>query len=148
MFLAPPVFDATGNRTSGGVGCAICHAAPEFDIDPNTKKNGIIGILNAAGIDITNTRAPSLRDLVKSNGSSNGLFIHTGNLATLQNVIGHYGSINLAPGNTNLDPRLAPNGVGQKLNFTAPEVNALVAFIQTLSGTNVYVDTKWSTPFK
>jgi hypothetical protein len=28
------------------------------------------------------------------------------------------------------------------------EVNALTAFIQTLSGTNVYVDTKWSTPFK
>ncbi|RTY92107.1 cytochrome-c peroxidase [Flavobacterium sp. RSP46] len=148
LFLAPPVFDATGNRTSGGVGCAVCHAAPEFDIDPNTKNNGIIGILNAPGIDITNTRAPSLRDLVKPNGSSNGLFMHTGNLTTLQNVIGHYGSINLAPGNTNLDPRLAPNGFGQKLNLTAPEVNALVAFIQTLSGTNVYVDTKWSTPFK
>jgi hypothetical protein len=26
-------FDGTGNRTSGGVGCAACHAAPEFD-DP------------------------------------------------------------------------------------------------------------------
>jgi hypothetical protein len=24
-------FDATGNRTAGGVGCAACHAAPEFD---------------------------------------------------------------------------------------------------------------------
>lgn len=148
LFLSPPVFDATGNRTSGGVGCAACHAAPEFDIDPNTKNNGIIGVLNAPGIDVTNTRAPSLRDLVKPNGSSNGSFMHTGNLATIQNVIGHYGSINLAPGNTNLDPRLAPNGFGQKLNLTAPEVNALVAFIQTLSGTNVYVDTKWSTPFK
>jgi cytochrome c peroxidase len=148
LFLSPPVFDATGNRTSGGAGCAACHAAPEFDIDPNTKNNGIIGVLNAPGIDITNTRAPSLRDLVKPNGSSNGSFMHTGNLATIQNVIGHYGNINLAPGNTNLDPRLAPNGFGQKLNLTAPEVNALVAFIQTLSGTNVYVDTKWSTPFK
>jgi cytochrome c peroxidase len=148
LFLSPPVFDATGNRTSGGVGCATCHAAPEFDIDPNTKNNGIIGVLNAPGIDITNTRAPSLRDLVKPNGSSNGSFMHTGNLATIQNVIGHYGSINLAPGNTNLDPRLSPNGFGQKLNLTAPEVNALVAFIQTLSGTHVYVDTKWSTPFK
>ena len=148
LFLAPPVFDATGNRTSGGVGCAACHAAPEFDIDPNTKNNGIIGVLNGTGIDITNTRAPSLRDLVKPNGSSNGSFMHTGNLATIQNVIGHYGSINLAPGNTNLDARLAPNGFGQKLNHTAPEVNALIAFIQTLSGNNVYVDTKWSSPFK
>jgi cytochrome c peroxidase len=148
LFLAPPVFDGTGNRTSGGVGCAACHAAPEFDIDPNTRNNGIIGVLNGTGIDITNTRAPSLRDLVKPDGSSNGSFMHTGNLATIQTVIGHYGSINLAPGNTNLDPRLRPNGFGQSLNLTAPEVNALVAFIKTLSGTNVYVDTKWSTPFE
>jgi cytochrome c peroxidase len=148
LFLSPPAFDAKGSRTSGGLGCAACHAAPEFDIDPNTRNNGIIGVLNGTGIDITNTRAPSLRDLVKPNGSSNGAFMHTGNLATLQTVIGHYGSINLARGNTNLDPRLTPNGFGQNLNITATEVNALVAFIQTLSGTNVYLDTKWSTPFK
>ncbi len=64
LFLTPPVFDATGNRTSGGLGCAGCHAAPEFDINPNIGNNGIIGVLNGTGIDITNTRAPSLRDLV------------------------------------------------------------------------------------
>jgi cytochrome c peroxidase len=148
LFLTAPVFDATGNRTAGGVGCAACHAAPEFDIDPNTRNNGIIGVLNGTGIDITNTRAPSLRDIVKTNGTANGPFMHTGNLATIQNVIGHYGNINKAAGNTNLDPRLTPNGFGQKLNLTAAEVNALTVFIQTLSGTNVYVDTKWSTPFK
>ena len=65
LFLAPPLFDATGSRTAGGLGCAGCHAAPEFDIDPNTRNNGIIRVLNAPGIDITNTRAPSLRNLVK-----------------------------------------------------------------------------------
>lgn len=147
LFLAPPVFDATGNRTSGGVGCAACHAAPEFDIDPNTRNNGIIGILNGTGIDITNTRAPSLRDLLKTDGTTNGPMMHTGNLVTLQNVIGHYGSINLAPGNTNLDPRLRPNGFGQQLHLTATEVNSLIAFLKTLSGTNVYTDSKWSNPF-
>jgi cytochrome c peroxidase len=42
--------------------------------------------------------------------------MHTGNLATIQNVIGHYGTINKAAGNTNLDPRLTPNGFGQKPN--------------------------------
>ena len=73
--------------------------------------------------------------------------MHTGNLLTLQNAIGHYGTINLAPGNTNLDPRLRPNGFGQRLNFTAQEVNSLIAFLKTLSGTNVYVDRKWSSPF-
>lgn len=148
LFLTPPVFDANGVRTSGGFGCAGCHAAPEFDIDPNTRNNGVIGVLNGTGIEITITKAPSLRDLLNSNGSPNGPMMHTGSFATLQNVIGHYGNINLAPGNSNLDPRLRPNGFGQQLNITATEVNALTAFIKTLTGTNVYVDPKWSSPFK
>ena len=148
LFLTPPVFDGSGVRTSGGFGCAACHAAPEFDIDPNTKNNGIIGMLNNTGIDITNTRAPSLRDLVNANGIPNGPMMHTGGLVTLQNVIGHYGSINLAARNTNLDPRLAPNGFGQQLNFQPGEVNALIAFIKTLTRNNVYSDPKWSSPFK
>ncbi len=148
LFLTPPVFDGSGVRNSGGFGCAACHAAPEFDIDPNTKNNGIIGVLNGTGIDITNTKAPSLRDLVNANGIPNGPMMHTGGLVTLQNVIGHYGSINLAPRNTNLDPRLAPNGFGQQLNFQPGEVNALIAFIKTLTGSNVYSDPKWSSPFK
>jgi cytochrome c peroxidase len=147
LFLTPPVFDATGNRTAGGLGCAGCHAPPEFDIDPNTKNNGIIGTISGVGIDITDTRAPSLRDLVKTDGNTNGPMMHTGVITSLQAAIGHYGTINIAPGNTNLDPRLTPNGVGQHLNLTMPEVNAVIAFLKTLSGTNVYVDSKWSSPF-
>jgi len=147
LFLSPPVFNATGSRTGGGLGCAGCHAAPEFDIDPNSRNNGIIGTISGVGIDITNTRAPSLRDLVKTDGTANGSMMHTGVITTLQAAIGHYGTINLAPGNTNLDPRLRPNGFGQQLNLTAPEVNAVIAFLRTLSGTNVYVDSKWSNPF-
>jgi cytochrome c peroxidase len=147
LFLTPPVFDATGNRTGGGLGCVGCHAAPEFDIDPNTKNNGIIGVLNGTGIDITVTRAPSLRDLTKQDGTLNGPLMHTAGIPTLQAVVGHYGTINIAPGNTNLDPRLMPNGFGQQLHLTAAEVNSVIAFLQTLSGSNVYTDTKWSSPF-
>lgn len=147
LFLTPPIFDATGSRTGGGIGCAGCHAAPEFDIDLNAHNNGIIGSLSGTGIDITNTRAPSLRDLVKTDGTPNGPMMHTGVITSLQAVIGHYGTINTAPGNTNLDARLMPGGNGQKLNLTAAEVNSVIAFLKTLSGTNVYVDTKWSNPF-
>jgi cytochrome c peroxidase len=147
LFLTPPQFNATGSRIGGGVGCAGCHAAPEFDINPNSGNNGIIGVLNGTGIDITNTRSPSLRDLVKTDGTTNGPMMHTGVFTTLQTVIGHYGTINLAPGNTNLDPKLRPNGFGQQLNLNATEVNALIAFLKTLSGTNVYTDKKWSDPF-
>lgn len=148
LFTAPPVFDATGNRIGGGAGCAGCHAAPEFDIVPVSGNNGIIGrISGTGGIDITVTRAPSLRDLVNSAGQPNGPFMHTGNLGTLQNAIGHYNTINLAPGNTNLDPKLRPNGFGQQLHFTGAEMNALAAFLRTLAGNNVYADKKWSSPF-
>ncbi len=148
LFLAPPQFDPNGSRIGGGVGCAGCHRAPEFDIDPNTLNNGIIGTINNTGIDITNTRAPSLRDLVKQDGTINSTLMHTGNIATLQAAIGHYNSITIAPGNTNLDPRLRPAGNGQQLNMTGAEMNALQSFLFTLAGSNVYTDSKWSTPFE
>ena len=54
--------------------------------------------------------------------------MHTGNFTTLQQAIGHYGTINIAAGNTNLDPRLTPGGNGQQLNLTNTEVQAVVAF--------------------
>lgn len=147
LFLSPPVFDGSGSRTGGGIGCAGCHAAPEFDINPNSGNNGIIGVLNGTGIDITNTRAPSLRDLVKKDGTINGPMMHTGVFTSLQTVIGHYGTINLATGNTNLDAKLTPGGNGQRLNLTATEVNSVIAFLRTLSGTDVYTNAKWSNPF-
>ncbi len=147
LFLTPPVFDATGNRTGGGLGCVGCHGAPEFDINPISGNNGIIGKISGTGIDVTVTRAPTLRDLVKPDGTTNGPMMHTGVITSLQAAIGHYGTINIAPGNTNLDPKLTPNGFGQQLHLNAQEVNAMIAFLKTLSGNNVYTDVKWSNPF-
>jgi cytochrome c peroxidase len=148
LFLAPPQFDANSSRTGGGVGCAGCHNAPEFDIDPNSLNNAIIGIINnSLAIDITNTRAPSLRNITKQDGTLNSPLMHTGNLSTLQAAIGHYNTINIAAGNTNLDPRLKPNGIGQKLNMTGIEISALEAFLVTLAGNDVYTNPKWSNPF-
>ncbi len=148
LFLTVPVFNAAGLRTTGGLGCNACHNAPEFDIDPNTLNNGIIGIANSAnGFDITNTRAPSLRDLTNTAGAINTPMMHTGVLRNLRAVINHYNTINLNPRNTNLDPRLRPGGNGQNLNVTEAEIAAIVAFMQTLGGNNVYVNKKWSNPF-
>jgi cytochrome c peroxidase len=148
LFITAPVFNAVGLRTTGGLGCNGCHNAPEFDIDPNTLNNGIIGVANTAGgLDISNTRAPSLRDLTNAAGAVNTPMMHTGVLRSLRAVINHYNTINLNPRNTNLDPRLRPGGNGQNLNVTEAEIAAIVAFMQTLGGTNVYVNKKWSNPF-
>ncbi len=148
LFITAPVFNAAGIRTTGGLGCNACHNAPEFDIDPNTLNNGIIGIANSAnGIDITNTRAATLRDITNTTGAINTPMMHTGVLRSLRAVINHYNTINLNPRNTNLDPRLRPGGNAQNLNVTEAEIAAVVAFMQTLGGTNVYVNKKWSNPF-
>jgi cytochrome c peroxidase len=37
--------------------------------------------------------------------------------------------------------------VGQQLNLNANEVDAVVAFLKTLTGNAVYTDPRWSDPF-
>lgn len=148
LFLSPPTFDLTSNRIAGGLGCQGCHRAPEFDIDPNSRNNGIIRRLsNTGGADLGVTRAPSLRDMVNPAGELNGPLMHTGGFNTLQNAIGHYNTIDVVAGNTNLDPRLSPRGSGQNLNITPTEREALVAFLKTLTGREIYTHEKWSNPF-
>ena len=146
LYNQPPIFNTNGMRINGGVGCAGCHQAPEFDVDPNTLNNGVIGTIDALGADLTNTRAPSLRDLVKQNGDTNGGFMHNGAFEQLIDVLNHYNIID-DTGNNNLDPRLRPGGNPQHLNMTVNEKNALIAFMETLSGADVYTNPKWSTPF-
>jgi cytochrome c peroxidase len=147
LFLTPPVFNTNGERIAGGFGCQGCHQSPEFDIDPNSRNNGIIGVIGSTDFDVDVTRAPSLRDLTNAQGVVNTPMMHTGGLKALINVMGHYNSINPPPRNTNLDPRLRPNNRGQQLLMTPDEVTAVVQFLRTLTGKNVYVDKKWSDPF-
>jgi len=146
LFITPPVFDANSNRIAGGLGCQACHRAPEFDIDTASRSNGIIGTIGSNVLDIANTKSPSLRDLINPNGIANSPMMHTGQFKTFEAVLNHYNSINFVR-NTNLDARLRPNNIGQKLNLTTDEINAVVAFIKTLSGHSIYTDTKWSSPF-
>lgn len=142
LFITPP--------GAGGAGCAGCHRPPEFDIDPNSLNNGEIGSLSG-GTDLTNTRAPSLRDVFDTNGNLNGPLMHRGALGTMQMVINHYNQLPAAANNANLDPRLTMPGPGgpqlQNLQLTQNEKDALEAFIKTLSGTDVYSNAKWSDPF-
>lgn len=145
LFITAPNFDINGVRQSGGLGCAGCHRPPEFDIDPNSGNNGVITAIGG-GTDITVTRSPSLRDLINPAGNINGLYMHSANFGALQGVMVHYNNVNgNVPG---LDRRLRPNGNGQQLNLTGPERLQIVAFLNTLTGSAVYVDAKWSNPFE
>jgi cytochrome c peroxidase len=138
LFLAPP--------PQGGAGCQGCHRAPEFDIDPNTRNNGVVGVAGSTTtLDLLNTRAPSLRDVFNPQGQLNSPLMHNGVFTTMEQVINHYNAVPNVSGNTNLDPRLT--GPGGNLQLTQTEKDALVAFLKTLTGNNLYTDLKWSNPF-
>jgi len=147
LFLAPPA--PPGAPAGGGFGCQGCHRAPEFDIDPNSRNNGIITVAGSTtAIDITNTNPPSLRNVLNPSGLPNGLFMHDGSISTLGAVIDHYAHIVADQANTNLDPKLTPGGRPQVLNVTQQQKEAIVAFLATLSGKDVYTNKKWASPFK
>lgn len=146
LFLTPPNL-TNGVRVAGGLGCGGCHRAPEFDIDPNSGNNGVVGVLNATGTDNTNTKSSTVRDVFNRTGSINSPLMHNGIFTTMEQVINHYNTIIVNPANNNLDRRLLNAGNGQRLNATPQEVANVIAFVKTLSGTNVYTDAKWSNPF-
>lgn len=146
LFTRRPDFNNNGVRIGGGLGCNICHRAPEFDIDPNSGNNGIINSLsNSNELDAEVTRSPTLRDLFNASGVANGPMMHTGFTEDLADVLDHYNEIP-ASGN-GLDRRLNPNGNPQNLAMTDTEKEAVIAFIKTLSGSDVYSNEKWSNPF-
>ncbi|NQY05434.1 MAG: hypothetical protein HRT68_04305 [Flavobacteriaceae bacterium] len=148
--MTPPDFDPNGNRIGGGIGCNTCHVAPEFDIDPNSLNNGVIDLINSANEDLTLTHSPTLRDLVKPNGDANGATMHSAISSNRNAILNHYNNGIVA--NANLDPRLTgppgPNGPAiQNLQLSQQERTQVIAFLETLSGTDVDTNQKWSDPF-
>lgn len=146
LFMGRTNFNNNGVRISGGLGCNQCHRAPEFDIDPNSDNNGVITSIIGTETDQNITRSPTLRDIFNNQGEMNGPLMHTGSFITLEAALAHYNDIDNV-GNNNLDRRLGNRGNGQSLNMTTDEIDAVVAFIKTLSGSNVYSDSRWSNPF-
>ena len=146
LFMQNSDLNNNGVRTGGGLDCNGCHQAPEFDIRGNSDNNGVVHTIAGDALDFDIVRSPTLRNSLRANGNLNGPMMHTGDFETMDEVIDHYNNIN-ANGNPNLDNRLQENGNGQQLNITQNERTALLAFLQTLDGVDVYTNPKWSDPF-
>ncbi|MEM7102375.1 MAG: cytochrome c peroxidase [Bacteroidota bacterium] len=145
LFSQAPQLAENGVRIGGGLGCQGCHGAPEFDITPNSRNNGVIAVAgNPGATDVNITRSPSLRDLINPNGFLNGPAMHTGTFATIDDILEHYNSIQNVP---NLDNRLREGNNGQQLMMTNEERAAITAFLNTLTGNDVYTNAIWSNPF-
>ena len=143
LFVDNSIFAPGAVRIGGGLGCGICHRPPEFDISPASLNNGFIEAIGG-GQELRIVRAPTLRDLMRPDGSLNGKLMHTGSL-TLRQVLEHYNSRTAL--NANLDPRLRPEGRAKDLRMNAQEFDDVMAFMRTLSGARLYSDPKWSDPF-
>ncbi len=128
LFVTPP--------PQGGGGCTACHAIPTFALTPNARSNGL---------DAGETRvfkSPSLKNVGVA-----GPYMHDGRFATLAQVVEHYASgVQDGPA---LDPRLrTPNGTPLRLQLTAADKAALVAFMRTLTDTTLNGSARFSSPFK
>ena len=76
-----------------------------------------------------------------------GRFMHDGRFNTLRQVVDHYSdAVQDTPG---LDPLLRNlGGLPQRLNLTAAQRDALVAYLQTLTDQAFLNDVRFADPFR
>ena len=119
----------------GGAGCAACHMPPTFALSATARSNG----LDAGEKRLF--KAPSLR-----NAGLTGPYMHDGRFATLAEVVDFYDhGVQDGPA---LDDRLRRGGAPQRLNLSATDRAALVAFLMTLNDPVLTKDARFSDPFR
>jgi cytochrome c peroxidase len=136
--------------TQTKVNCFGCHNTDVFVMD-NPRNNGLyttntdVGIYKHTNnpIDIGKFKAPSLKNIALRKR-----FMHDGSLQSLEDVVNHY-NFNIQA-NPNLDPHLQDRGTNKPyvMNLSPLEVEAVVAFLHTLTDEVIVKDPKYSSPFK
>lgn len=135
-------------------GCAACHGTDNFVPGPNINNNGLenpyidkgVGALTGLPQDEGLFKVPSLRNIELT-----APYMHDGRFATLEQVVEFYNSgvvnhPNLSPPLKN--PPNAPSpGAPRRLNLTAAQKAALVAFLKTLTDPVLISNPKFSDPF-
>ncbi|MBS1724776.1 MAG: hypothetical protein JSS66_17680 [Armatimonadetes bacterium] len=118
-------------------GCDRCHVATS-QISTQARNNG----LDLSTPDGGRFKAPSLRNV-----AVRGPYMHDGRFSTLRQVVEFYNSG--VQNNPNLDPILRDpnNGLPRRLNMTNAEMDALVAFLGTLTDNSLLTDPRFSDPF-
>lgn len=137
---------------NGGGACFACHTTEAFvSANPGPQNNGLdafstidlgAGAVFPNPIFIGRFKTTSLRDI-----DVTAPYMHDGRFTTLEEVVEHYNSgIQNHP---TLSPALQDvNGNAVRLNFTEVQKAALVAFLKTLTDSNVATEPKWSNPFR
>lgn len=138
-------------------GCATCHGSDNFVPGNAIFNNGLenpyidkgLGEVTGLAADEGLFKVPSLRNIQLT-----APYMHDGRFATLEQVVDFYN--NGVVNHPNLSPqlRLPPGPPGspppgpRRLNLSAAQKAALVAFLKTLTDTGVTTDPKFSDPFR
>jgi cytochrome c peroxidase len=126
--------------------CAHCHVIGSTFTDFGFKNNGLQALVTDSGlykvtgnpVDIAKFKTPTLRNI-----GLTAPYMHDGRLPTLRDVLDLYNiNFNTAP---NLDVNIAKHPKGR---MTIPEVNAIIAFLHTLSDSSVVQNAALSNPYK
>jgi len=128
------LFSAPG--AEGGVGCHVCHTIPTFALDASRRGNGL-----DEG-ETTVFKSPSLKNVAIT-----GPWMHDGRFASLFEVVEHYNR-NVKAGPALDSTFIAPDGRVGKLALFPPEIDALVAFMETLTDETLLSDPRFRTPFR
>lgn len=149
-----PNFTASENQGKAlflnpNIGCAACHGTDAF-IAPGARNNGLdldnSKDLGVGGVTNINSAEGFFKVGSLRNVAFTAPYMHDGRFSTLREVIEHYN--NGVQNNPNLSaPLRLPNGGVRRLNLSTNEIDALVAFLETLSDTEMLNDEKFADPF-
>ncbi len=139
-------FGLNGSRAT----CSLCHLTDNFVQTGGIDNNGLefpfmdkgIGGITGVTADEGKFKVPSLRNIELT-----APYMHDGRFTNLEQVVEFYNSGVVF--NANLTPPLRALGGNSalRLNLTTAQKAALVAFLKTLTDTNLAVDGKLSDPF-
>ncbi len=131
------------NRTE----CSSCHTSDMF-VGDRARNNGLdavftdlgLGGVNGNSNDNGKFKTGSLRNVELT-----APYMHDGRFETLEEVVEHYNAgVQNSP---TLDNRLRENGQPIRMNLSDQEVDAIVAFMKTLTDQAFINDPKFSDPF-
>ncbi len=139
------------NGETGTATCAQCHGTDNFSSGPRINNNGLenpyldkgVGAVSGRAQDEGLFKVPSLRNVALT-----APYMHDGRFATLEAVVEFYNSGVVAHPNLSPPLRARPPAPGAlRLNLTAAEKAALVAFMKTLTDTALAADERFADPF-
>lgn len=153
--LGIQLFNAESNPNGSpkGADCFHCHGGALFT-DDRVVNNGLDTVFNDLGkgavtglsADNGKFKTPSLRNL-----SYTAPYMHDGRFQTLEEVLEFYNndvnsnSPNLAPGMSGF---IQSHSGGKGLNLNLSERQAVIAFLNTLTDTQIETDTLYQNPFQ